>query len=576
MAAEETPFRKFKGQKAGFFQKDISPYLVFALPVLFLLLFLFYPMVNTLLRAFMGTGGKFNLGSLGFSNFSKFFTSALYQKSLLNSFVLSISVVIFSVLIGVPMGYFVARVKLPFKNLLLSLGILPVIMPSFIGAFSWIILLGRQGVLRHFINLGLAPLGIQIPSIYGMFGMIFTMTMTFYPFVFLLSYGSFSQANPLLEEAAMLMGAGRGRIFRTVTFPLILPSLGAAALLVFIRTIGSFGIPAIIGGEQYVLPTLIYFRVNGFWDLNGASAIAVVNVVITGGVLLLQKYIISSRQYETISASRSEQKFYTHWAARLGAGAFCFVILVISLLPQITIIIMSFFRQWQGFYPQGFTLGNYIRIPQTSKQEFFNSIYLSSVATILTAGLGRIVAYITERRKPKGAAVLDLAIMAPFVLPGTVVSVALLSAFSGNAFISLGGTMIIIIISYMIRRTPYVYRSVVASLTQLDPTLEESSTIAGASWFYTFRRVSLPLILPGIISGAILTFSTLLQELSTTMLLYSAKTKTVPIQIYSAVADGKFGEASALSVVLLLVVFIIVYLMNTFQGNKMANSFKMG
>jgi iron(III) transport system permease protein len=563
-------------RQAGLFKKDISPYLVFTLPVLFLLVFLFYPMINTLLRAFMGSGAKFDFKRLGFSNFFKFFDSPLYQRSLLNSFVLSISVVVFSILIGVPMGYFAARVKMAGKTLLLSLGILPVIMPSFIGAFSWIILLGRQGVLRYFINVILAPLGIEIPSIYGMFGMIFTMTMTFYPFVFLLSYGSFSQANPLLEEAAMLMGAGKWRIFRTVTFPLILPSLGAAALLVFIRAIGSFGIPAIIGGEQYVLPTLIYFRVNGFWDLNGASAIAVVNVVITGGVLLLQKYVVSRRQYETISASRSEQKLYTHWLMRLIAGLFCLLVLVISLLPQITIIVMSFFEQWQGFYPQGFTLTNYSRIPQYSRQELVNSLYLSSIATILTAILGSIVAYITERRKPRGAVILDLAIMAPFVLPGTVVSVALLSAFSGNAAISLGGTFTIIVISYMVRRTPYVYRSVVASLTQLDPTLEESSTIAGANWFYTFRRVSLPLILPGIVSGAILTFSTLLQELSTTMLLYSAKTKTVPIQIYAAVADGKFGEASALSVVLLALVFIIVYLMNVFQGNKMANSFKMG
>ena len=562
--------------RPGFFKRDISPYLVFALPVLFLVVFLFYPIIITFLRAFMGAGVKIGFANLGFSNFTRFFTSVLYKRSLLNSFILSFSVVIFSILIGMPMGYFVARVKMPGKNLLLSLGILPVIMPSFIGAFSWIILLGRQGVLRYFINLALSPLGVEIPSIYGMFGMIFTMTMTFYPFVFLLSYGSFSQANPLLEEAAMLMGAGRGRIFRTVTLPLILPSLGAAALLVFIRAIGSFGIPAIIGGDNYVLPTLIYFRVNGFWDLNGASAIAVVNVVITGAVLLLQKYVVSARKYETISASRSEQKLHSHWAIRLIAQVFCFLVLVISLLPQITIILMSFFERWVGLYPQNFTLANYGRIPRAANSELLNTLYLSSIATILTAVLGSIVAYITERRKPKGAVILDLAIMAPFVLPGTVVSVALLSAFSGNSIIPLGGTFTIIIIAYMIRRTPYVYRSVVASLTQLDPTLEESSTIAGATWFYTFRRVSLPLILPGIISGSILTFSTLLQELSTTMLLYSARTRTVPIQIYAAVADGKFGEASALSVILLVVVFVIVYLMNVFQGNKMANSFRMG
>ena len=559
-----------------FIQKDFTPYLVFAIPLGFLVIFLFWPLITTFLRAFMGSGAKLSLSNLGVSNFSKFLTSPLYQKSLRNSFVLSFSVVIFSILLGVPMGYIVARVKLPAKNLILSLGILPVIMPSFVGAFSWIILMGRQGVARHFLQILLNPLGITIPTIYGMFGMIFTMSLIYYPFVFLLSYSSFSSANPLLEEAAMLMGAGKWRIFWTITFPLILPSLGAASLLVFIRAIGSFGIPAIIGGEQYVLPTLIYFRVNGFWDLNGAAAIAVVNVVITGAVLIFQKYVVSRRQYETISASRSEQKLYTHWAARLFGGLFCLVILIVSLAPQITIIVMSFFEKWQGLLPEGFTLANYKRIPQVSRSELGNSLYLSSVATLFTAILGSIIAYITERRRPKGAAILDLAIMAPFVLPGTVVSVALLSAFSGNALIPLGGTFTIIIISYMIRRTPYVYRSVVASLTQLDPTLEESSTISGANWFYTFRKVSLPLILPGIISGSILTFSTLLQELSTTILLYGAKTRTVPIQIYIAVADGKMGEASALSVILLIVVFIIVYVMNTFQGNKMVNSFKLG
>lgn len=559
-----------------FFQKDFTPYLVFAVPLAFLVVFLFWPMASTLLRAFLGPGSRFDFSNLGIANFTRFVTSPLYRNSLSNSFVLGILVVVFSILVGVPMGYFVARVKMPGKNLLLSLGILPVIMPSFVGAFSWIILLGRQGVARYFINMVLGPLGISIPSIYGMFGMVFTMTMTFYPFVFLLSYSAFSSANPLLEEAAMLMGAGKWRIFRTITFPLILPSLGAASLLVFIRAIGSFGIPAIIGGEEYVLPTLIYFRVNGFWDLNGAAAIAVVNVVITGAVLLLQKYVISRRQYETISASRSTQKLSTNRFVQVIAVLYCLIVLVVSLAPQLTIIVMSFFERWQGLLPQGFTFANYMRIPQVSGSELGNSLYLSSVATVLTAVLGSIVAYITERRRPKGAAILDLAIMAPFVLPGTVVSVALLSAFSGNTFLSLGGTFTIIIISYMIRRTPYVYRSVVASLTQLDPTLEESSTIAGANWFYTFRRVSLPLILPGIVSGSILTFATLLQELSTTILLYGARTRTVPIQIYSAVADGKMGEASALSVVLLAVVFVIVYLMNTFQGTKMANSFKMG
>ena len=556
-------------------QKDLTPYLVFAIPMAFLCLFLFWPLATTFLRAFMRSGNKFNLGKLGFTGFEKFISSSLYRRSLLNSSIVGISVTGFSLIIGVPMGYFVARVKIPGKSLMLSLGILPVIMPSFIGAFSWIILLGRQGVVRHFLNAALAPLGLELPTIYGMFGMIFVMTLTYYPFVFLLSHGAFSSANALLEDAGTLMGADRWRVLRTITFPLVIPSIGAAALLVFIRAIGNFGIPAIIGGDQYVLPTLIYFRVNGFWDLNGASSIAVVNVVITGAVLWYQKYIVSRREYETISASHVEIRQHEHPAMRIIAALYCFIVLLVSLAPQIVIVVMAFFEKWQGLFPEGFTLANFSRIPKNSSSEFLNSLLLSTLATLLTAILGSIVAYITERRRPKGAALLDMAVMAPFILPGTVVSVALLSAFSGKSIIPLGGTYTIIIIAYMVRRTPYVYRSVAASLTQLNPSLEEASTIAGAHWIYTFRRVSVPLILPGIISGSILTFSTLLQELSTTILLYGAKTRTVPIQIYGAVADGKLGEASALSVILLVVVFAVVYATNRLQGRDLSSGFKM-
>ncbi len=557
-------------------QKDLTPYLVFAVPLAFMAIFLIYPMAITLMRAFMPAGNKLVAGAFSLQGFTKFFESVMYQKALANSFIVSLSVTLLCIVIGVPMGYFVARVKMPGKNLMLSLGILPIIMPSFVGAFTWVILLGRQGVVRHFLNLLLGPLGIEVPTIYGMFGMILCMTLTYYPFVFQLAYGAFASANSLLEEAGMLMGASKMHIFRTITFPLILPSLGAGALLVFVRSIGNFGIPAIIGGDKYVLPTLIYFRVNGFWDLNGAASIAVINVLITALVLFLQKRVINRHEYETISATHSEIKQHEGKTIRIIAIVYCVIILVVSLLPQLTIIVMSFAEKWVGLFPEGFTLAHYIRIPQYSRHELFNTFYLSVLATLLAAVLGSLIAYITERKKPKGAALLDISIMAPFILPGTVVSVALLSAFSGSSLIRLTGTYTIIVISYMIRRTPYVYRSVAASLSQLNPSLEEASTIAGANWFYTFRRVSVPLIMPAIISGSILTLTTLLQELSTTILLYSSNTRTVPIQIYGAVADGKLGEASALSVVLLVVVFIIVYLMNHKQGKSIASSFKMG
>ncbi|HBN97156.1 MAG TPA: ABC transporter permease [Firmicutes bacterium] len=565
-----------RGRLSRVLQKDFTPYLVFSIPLIFLVIFLVWPLLTTLVRAFLPAGRTFSLGPFSLANFERFSTSNLYQGSLRNSFIISFSVVFFTLLIGVPMGYFVARVKMPFKRLILSLGILPVIMPSFVGAFSWVLLLGRQGFARSYINMFLGMFGMELPSIYGLFGIIFTMTLTYYPFVFLLSYGAFEAVNPLLEEAAMLMGAKRKRILRTITLPLVIPSVGAGAILVFIRAMGNFGIPAMLGGDQYVLPTLIYFRVNGFWDINGASAIALVSVAITGGALLLQKFIISKREYETISASRSENELHSHPVIRIVATVYCGIILLVSLAPQITMFVMSFFTRWGSSGPEGFTLANYTRIPTIASRPILNSLFLATTASLLCAILGCLIAYITERRRPKGAIILDLAIMAPFILPGTVVSVALISGFGGDSWLPLTGTFAIILVAYVIRRTPYVFRSVVASLSQLDPTLEEASMIAGASWLYTFRRVSFPLILPGIISGTILTFATLLQELSTTILLYSSGTRTLPIQIWGAVADGKFGEASALSTLLVLVVFIVVYGMNRFLGQSISSSFKTG
>jgi len=564
--------QKFFKQKI---KQDYTPYIVLSIPMVFLLFFLIWPLGTTVGRAFIERGQDFSLSNFSFANFDRFFTSTMYQRSLRNSFLVAFSVVFFTLLIGVPMGYFVARVEMPFKRVMLSLGILPIITPAFVGAFSWIILLGRQGVLRYLINRILTIFGWTLPPIYGLFGIIFTMTLVYFPFVFLLSHGAFKSSNPLLEESAMIMGAKNSRILRTVTVPLILPSLGAAAILVFIRSIGNFGIPAILGGQQYVLPTLIYFRVNGFWDLNGAAAIAMISVMIVIIALWMQKKIISSREYETISTASSEHKLYKHPIIKIIANVYCWFILIIALAPQITIFIMSFFEKWRGLLPIGFTLNNYLSIPQIASKPIFNSLYLALTASFFTAILGSLIAYIVERRRPKGAILIDFTVMTPFVLPGIVVAVALLTTFSSGPII-LSGTYTIIMISFIVRRTPYVFRSVCASLTQLDEALEESSLIAGANWFYTFRRVTLPLILPGIIAGTILTFSTLLQELSTTILLYSSKTQTLPIQIYNAVADGKFGEASALSVLLMLTVFIFVYLMNIFVGESSSSGLKLG
>ena len=387
-----------KSKLKKFLQKDFSQFIVFAVPMIFLAIFLLYPLAITLVRAFWRPD-SFNFKFTGWSleGFEQFFTTKLYLRSLRNSIVLSVSVTLLTLVIGVPMGYCVARVKIPGKKLLVSLGILPIIMPSFVGAYTWVILLGNKGVLRAAINWFISPFGITIPSIYGMFGMILAMTLTYFPFVFQMSYGAFSSANALLEEAAMLMGAKRSYIMRTITLPLIIPSLGAAALLVFVRAIGNFGIPAVVGGNNYVLPTLISFAYQGDGDINFASTISLINVLITGLVLYVQKYVVAKREYETISATHTDIKLHESLGARLFASIFCLIILIFSLLPQVTIIVMSFFRNWTGLLPVGFTFENYLSIPKNSSKEMFNSFFLSISATVMCAVFGSIIAYIAER-----------------------------------------------------------------------------------------------------------------------------------------------------------------------------------
>ena len=556
-------------------KKDYTPYIVLGLPIIFLIVFLVWPLLQTVLHAFVLRGQELTWGNLTLQNFRRFFQPGLYQRSLYNSIVVSLAVVFFAMLAGVPMGYFLARVRMPFKNIFLAINVLPLILPSFVGAFSWIILLGYQGGLRQVINSVIGVFGLSLPPIYGYPGMILTLTLSYYPYVVLLSHGAFQSANYLLEEAAMLMGARKGRIMRTITLPLVLPSLGAAAILVFIRAIGDFGIPTVLGGDKYVLPTLIHFRISGFWDLNGAAAISIVSVLITVIILWVQKRVVQAREYETVSTARSEMTLHEQPVVRRIALIYCTLLTLVSLLPQVTLVIMSFFERWVGFLPTGFTLQNYSAIPRLLRGPIANTFFLATTASIIAAIFGSLLAYILVRRRPKTAILLDLSVMLPFVLPGIVVAVSLLTTFSGGPIV-LAGTYTIIIISYVIRRTPYVFRSVSASLTQLDPALEEASMISGGTWWYTFKRVSFPLVLPGILSGTILTFVTLLDRAcATVILLYSAKTRTLPVAIYDAVADAKYGEASALSVLLMAAVFVIVYLMNVVTGKSFSSSFKL-
>ena len=244
--------------------------------VLITAIFLLYPLGNAMLLAFVKNGEAPSWTGLTLVNFGRFFTATSYQKALWNSMYSGVAATLLATAIALPMAYAVARIAIPHRGLISAMTVVPLISPPFIGAYAWIILLGRNGTITQWVH---EWTGWTLPGIYGPPGVILALALSYFPYVFLIVQGALGAADPHIEEAARMAGAGRARILRTITLPLVFPATAAAMLIVFIKAIGDFGVPSILGGEFQVLPTLIYYQIHGYFNLNAASAIAAVNVL---------------------------------------------------------------------------------------------------------------------------------------------------------------------------------------------------------------------------------------------------------------------------------------------------------
>lgn len=552
---------------------DFTPAIVLTLVFLVLVLFLIYPIGKMLIMSFIEQDEPITLKNLTLYNFSRFFTSKLYISSMLNSLKVSIAAVLVAILLGLPLAYIMSRIDIPGKTVFTSLATLPLILPPFVGAYSWILLLGKNGFITYVLN---KLFGITLPSIYGFHGITIAMALSYYPFIFLMVQGALSIADPYLEESADVMGAGFLRKLRTITLPLVLPAIGAGALTVFMRAIGNFGVPAILGGEYYVLPTLIFFQIAGYFNINAASAISLVSVLFSVGALLLMKYITSRQSAVTLTTTTRAVKQITNPVAKAFGLAYAIILILCSLAPHITVVVAAFSEIWAGTpWPTKFSLVNFEKVLVHTISPLKNSILLSVAATLLAVFMGALIAYTTVKKKFKGRWLIDVTVMLPFVLPGIVVGVAILSAFIQPP-LYLAGTASILIISYFIRRMPYVFRSAVGALQGMDPMLEQASTIMGAKWSTTFRRVTLPLIAPGVIASGLITFTTLVGELSTTMILYSAQWKTATVAIYEYLLEDLMGPACAIGTIITLVVLFGIMVANKLLGEKIAGMFRAG
>ncbi|MBU3092039.1 iron ABC transporter permease [Clostridium sp. CM028] len=523
--------------------------------------FLIYPLGSLFLTSFQDVEtGKYTL-----DNFAKFFTKKYYYGTLINSFTVSIIVTLLAILIGAPLAYIMTTVKIKFKSIVEVLIIISVLSPPFIGAYSWILLLGRNGVITNFF---LKTLGIHLPSIYGFKGILLVFTLKLFPFIYLYVSGALKKIDVSLSEAAESLGCSGVKKVFTIILPLMLPTIMAASLLVFMNCLADFGTPMLIGEGFRVMPVLIYSEfvseVGG--QANFAAALSTIMVIITAVIFLGQKYVVNRKSYVMNSLKPISAK-KVKGCKNLLAHLYVYIVVALAAIPQVTVIYTSFLKTSGSMFVKGFSLNSYKTVLSKLGNSILNTYVYGIIAIIIIILLGMLISYVSVRRKSALTSFLDTLTMFPYIIPGSVLGITLLLAFNKKPMV-LSGTFIIMIIAFVIRKLPYTIRSSAAILLQLSPSLEEASISLGYSEMKTFFKVTAIMMIPGVFAGAILSWITVINELSSSIILYTGTTRTLSVAIYTDVIRASYGTAAALSSILTATTIISLIVFFKFTGKK--------
>lgn len=512
--------------------------------ILALMLFIVYPFYNIITKSVFSN----KVEGLTLYNFVRFFTKPYYYTALIRSILVCVFTVLFSTLVGVPIAYLMTRYNVAGKRLLHVFIIMSLMSPPFIGAYSWIILLGRAGLVAKALN----AIGLDAPTIYGRDGIVFVFTLHLFPYIYLYTSGAMNSIDSSLEEAAENLGMSKLQRIWTVTLPVILPSILAGCIMVFMTCLADFGTPMLLGEGYVVLPVLVYNEYMSESAVNPymASTLSVIIVACSMLVLTFQKLVVDKKNY-MMSSLRPPQETKLKGVKRFAVSAPVYIVVFLAMLPQIVVICQSFVERSFSGMVKGINFNNYLQIASRLGTNIRNTYVFSLVAIIFIVVVGILVSYVLVRKKGKVASIIDTLIMFPYVIPGSVLGIGLIIAFNRKPIV-LVGTAAIMIISYIIRKLPYTVRSGSAFLYQMDPFIEEASINLGVSPMKTFFTVTARMMLPGIMSGAVLSWITCINELSSSIMLYSGKTSTIAVAIYQEVTRMSDGTAAALATILTL------------------------
>ncbi|WP_320956899.1 iron ABC transporter permease [Enterocloster asparagiformis] len=415
--------------------------------------------------------------------------------------------------------------------------------------------------MQYFKQFFSRNLGIEMPSIYGFNGILLVLATKLFPLVFLYVSGALKNIDNSLLEASSNMGCRGVKRFFKVVVPLCMPSILAAALMVFMRALADFGTPLLIGEGYRTFPVEIYKH-------NFAAAVSVIAIIITAIVFLIQK-MLSNHYSFTMNALHPIERKKPHPVLSFFAHFYAYGLVAVSFLPQFYLIYCSFRNTSKtgNMFKPGYSLMSYRQIFETMGDAVKNTIVICGSALVLIILLAVLIAYLVVRRRNHVNNIIDTLSMLPYIIPGSVVGIALVMGFSKGPLV-LTGTAAIMVVSMCIRRIPYTIRSSVAILQQIPITVEEASASLGASKFKTFWKVTTPMMVNGIMSGAILSWVTLITELSSSIILYSSKTITLNLGVYIMVSRGTDGKACAISTILTVMTIISLVLVTKLSKGR--------
>lgn len=507
-------------------------------------LFVLYPLLRLFLVTFV-TDGR-----LSFANVAAVLGNWYDRRAFLNSLWLATAVSLSGTFLGYLYAFAVTRIPMPFwlKGALGAVTTLPLISPPFTSSIALTLSLGPNGMLLKLLGLGHL-------NFYGFWGTWISETLTYFPVAFLTLTAVLAAIDPNLEDAGLSLGATPGRVFRTVTFPLSTPGIANAVLLLFASSLADFATPLVLGGHSFpVLPTQAYLQITGLYDLRGGAALSFLLLLPAMAVYLAQRFWVGKKSYVTISGKTGSRSTYKS-VGRAAEGAVllaCFALAAFILYLYSIILWGALVRVWG--VDNSLTLENFRYVFTHGRKAIVDTLKIAAVATPLGGLMAVVVGFIAQRKTFFGNRTMEFVAMLNYALPGTVVGIAYVIAFNQRPIV-LTGTMAILVAAYMFRYQAAGIRSVIASLHQIDRSMEEASASLGAGTTRTFFRVTLPLVVPAVLMGMRYLFIHCMTAISATIFLVSVRWSLLTTRILECMTELQFAQACAFSVVLILIVF---------------------